>query len=146
MKLKDLINLLEIKEDFCEEMRLIIYAKEPNKNSETDDSIHYGSLKSFKNSDNFLIYGEREVISWNDSSNSIFITIEGEAYNSNQKFYFQVCTSAEGYASGKVKLTIKQARAVAYATNKDNWEDYQDEGWSGGFSIDLDSMEPVEDE
>ena len=113
MKLKDLISLLEIKKDFCEEMRLAIYTKKSDKNNKKDNFIYNGTFKNLESSDNLSIYGEREVISWDELFDSITITIEGEAYNSNQKFYFQVCTSAEGYAFGKVKLTIEQAQAVA---------------------------------
>lgn len=55
----------------------------------------------------------------------------------DKEYYFAVGTMADGYSSGYVKLTPAQARAVAYACDKDNWALYEDEGYSGSFSISL---------
>jgi len=63
----------------------------------------------------------------------------------DKEYYFAVGTAAEGYSRGYVKLTPAQARAVAYACDKGNWVRYEDEGYSGSFSIILDDWKTVDE-
>lgn len=61
------------------------------------------------------------------------------------KFYWPVCQAAEGYSTGYVKLTRKEAEIVAFASDQDNWECVEYDAYCGSFSIDLDRPITVED-
>lgn len=55
-----------------------------------------------------------------------------------KKYRYHVCQSAEGYTTGSVLLTKAQADAVDFATNTNNWDNLDEESYSGGFSIYID--------
>jgi hypothetical protein len=145
MTLNDLIKMLKLQEGFCDDTRLVISNNDPD----DEYSIHYGSCKYAKDSNVFNMYGRRDVVSWRDISNGFHIVIDGERYDENQKFYFNVSNDcSDGGEKGRVKLTMDQALAVAYATNSVNWLDHEHDSYSYDipvFAIDLDSAIPVEE-
>lgn len=53
-----------------------------------------------------------------------------------EKHAYLVGTLAEGASDGYVYLTEREASIVYYATNKANWVDAHDDGYSGEFFID----------
>ena len=53
------------------------------------------------------------------------------------KYWYPVCNCAEGECRGWVQLTETEAEIVSRATNVNNWECVEDEGWAGCFYIDL---------
>lgn len=53
-----------------------------------------------------------------------------------EKHAYLVGTLAEGTSDGYVYLTEREASIVYYATNKANWVDAHDDGYSGEFFID----------
>lgn len=55
-----------------------------------------------------------------------------------KKYRYHVCQSAEGCTTGTVLLTKAQADAVDFATNTNNWDNLDEESYSGGFSIYID--------
>lgn len=54
---------------------------------------------------------------------------------SAKKYWYKVGTGAEGFSSGYIELTKAEAALVKKVTTKTNWTHYEDEGWSGHFSI-----------
>ena len=60
-----------------------------------------------------------------------------------KKYRYRVCQSAEGCTTGTVLLTKSQAEAVRFATDIIYWDDLEEESYSGGFCIDIDSPEEV---
>lgn len=63
--------------------------------------------------------------------------------NEEKKYRYHVCQSAEGCTTGTVLLTKAQADAVEFATNINNWDNLDEESYSGGFSIYIDNSEEV---
>lgn len=65
------------------------------------------------------------------------------------KFYWPVCQIAEGYYTGFVKLTKKEAEIVAFATDYNNWTCTERAeylyAYCKRFSIDLDNPITCED-
>jgi hypothetical protein len=61
------------------------------------------------------------------------------------KFYWPVVQAAEGYSTGFVKLTKKEAEIVAFATDCNNWTCLELGSYCGCFSIDLDTPITCED-
>lgn len=55
-----------------------------------------------------------------------------------KKYRYHVCQSAEGCTTGTVLLTKAQADVVDFATNTNNWDNLDEESYSGGFSIYID--------
>jgi hypothetical protein len=143
MTLNDLIEMLKLMKGFDAKTQLIVYPK----NFDGKGNICDGTYADAMNSSLFVMYGTRNVSFWERIGGGIRICIEGDRYKPNQKFYFHVSIgSCEGYAAGRVKLTMDQALAVAYATNSENWLDYEDDSYDTPvFGIDIKSAEPVED-
>lgn len=143
MTLNDLIEMLRLMKGFDAKKQLIVYPM----NFDGKGNIFDGSYADARNSSLFVMYGTRNVSFWERIGGGIRICIEGDRYNSNQKFYFNVSNgSCEGHVAGRVKLTMDQALAVAYATNSENWLDYKDDSYdSPDFGIDINSAVPVEE-
>lgn len=55
-----------------------------------------------------------------------------------KKHRYHVCQSAEGYTTGTILLTKAQADVVEFATNINNWDNLDEESYSGDFSIYID--------
>lgn len=62
---------------------------------------------------------------------------------SNKKYKYRVCLSAEDYSDGYVELTKREAEIVAYAADTGNWKDVHLNPYSGDFQIDLDNPEEI---
>lgn len=60
-----------------------------------------------------------------------------------KKHRYHVGLMAEGTTSGTVVLTKEQAQAVYYASDTRNWDNLDEESYSGGFGIDIDHPEEV---
>ena len=60
-----------------------------------------------------------------------------------KKYRYRVGLMAEGSTTGTVVLTKKQAQAVYYASDTRNWDNLEEESYSGGFGIDIDNPEEV---
>lgn len=143
MTLNDLIEMLKLMKGFDFKTSLIVYLM----NFDGKGSIFDGSYADARRTSLFVMYGTRNVSIWEDTADGVRIGIEGDRYKPDQKFYFKVSIgSCEGYAAGRVKLTMDQALAVAYATNSENWLDYEDDSYDTPvFGIDINSAVPVED-
>lgn len=143
MTLNNLIEMLKLMKGFDFKTSLIVYPM----NFDGKGNIFDGSYADARKTSLFVMYGTRNVSVWEDLADGIRIGIEGDRHKPNQKFYFNVSNgSCEGYVAGRVKLTMDQASAVAYATNTDNWLDYEDNSYDTSvFGIDLNSAEPAED-
>lgn len=76
------------------------------------------------------------------TGNKVIMSVQASLCE-DKEYYFAVGTMAEGYSNGYVKLTPAQARAVAYACDKDNWILYEDDGYSGSFSINLNDWKTI---
>lgn len=63
--------------------------------------------------------------------------------NSEKKYKYRVCLSAEDYSDGYVELTKREAEIVAYAIDTRNWKDSNINPYSGDFEIDLDNPEEI---
>lgn len=143
MTLNDLIEMLKLMKGFDFKTSLIVYPM----NFDGKGNIFDGSYADARRTSLFVMYGTRNVSIWEDTADGIRIGIEGDRYKPDQKFYFNVSNgSCEGHVAGRVKLTMDQASAVAYATNPDNWLDYKDDSYDTPvFDIDINSAVPVED-
>ena len=53
--------------------------------------------------------------------------------------------SAEGNATGYVYLTEDEYNIVKKVANTSNWQDFEDEGWSGTFGIYCEELEERRD-
>ena len=62
----------------------------------------------------------------------------------DKKYYLPVENSAEDESTGYVKLTLEEAKIVAFATNSKNWNEPEIEKYSGSFHIELDQAIPEE--
>ena len=62
----------------------------------------------------------------------------------NKKYYFPVAYFAEGVSTGYIRLTLEEAKSVAFATNPKNWENAEIEKYSGSFVIEIDQAIPEE--
>lgn len=58
--------------------------------------------------------------------------------NEEKKYRYHVCQRAEGCTTGTVLLTKAQADAVDFATNTNNWDNLDEESYSGSFNIYID--------
>ena len=90
---------------------------------------------------------DKEVVKFEQVSGFYRVYLDvtlADIADEDTKFYWKVWQSAEGYSTGYVKLTKKEAEIVSYATSQDNWKHLNDESWSGCFSIDLDN--PISEE
>ena len=58
---------------------------------------------------------------------------------SAKKYRYHISKSAEGMTSGTIDLTKKEAAIVAYALNTSNWNNLEEEEWSGSCWIDVDN-------
>ena len=143
MTLNNLIEMLKLMKGFDAKTQLIVYPK----NFDGKGNICDGSYADAMNSSLFVMYGTRDVSFWERIGGGIRICIDGDRYKPNQKFYFNVSNgSFEGCVEGRVKLTMDQALAVAYATNSENWLDYKDySDDTPVFGINIDSAVPVEE-
>lgn len=56
-----------------------------------------------------------------------------------KKYRYYICKSAEGITSGTIDLTKKEASIVAYALNTSNWNNLEEDDWSGSCYIDIDN-------
>lgn len=56
-----------------------------------------------------------------------------------KKYRYNICQSAEGTTSGTIDLTKKEASIVAYAIDTSNWNNLEEESWSGSCYIDIDN-------
>ena len=94
------------------------------------------------------VVNKSDVVSFTCDENGYNVVIDYAAmkFEPKKQYYFRVYQSAEGLASGYVKLTYEQAIAVAFACNSDNWKiiDCYDP-WSGSFSISFDDVLSVEE-
>lgn len=140
MTLYELIYSLASNEELDADTQLTICG-------DNNSNIFKGNCADAAKSKIHILYGNRNVVSWNNHADGCLICIEGERFRDDQKFYFKVLNSSdEGSVSGKVKLTFAQALAVDYATSTTNWEDCkEDEYGVPSFFICLDSAVPVED-
>lgn len=140
MTLYELIYSLASKEELDVDTPLTICG-------DNNSIIFKGNCADAAKSKIHILYGNRNVVSWNNPADGCLICIEGERFKDDQKFYFRVRKdSDEGSASGRVKLTFDQALAVHYATSVTNWEDCEADDYGvPSFIICLDSAVPVED-
>lgn len=148
MKLKEWIKAFENNSNITDTTRIMVYVEHPDIVLEPNETItvYYGSYGALVNDKKVcILYGDREITSWNILENGVFIVIDGECYAEDQKFYFNVGTFAEGDSRGRVRLTLEQAKIIEYATDKGNWENYDDDGYSGSFFIDIDHPVPISD-
>lgn len=60
-----------------------------------------------------------------------------------KKYRYRVGLMAEGSTTGTVVLTKKQAQSVYYASDTRNWDNLEEESYSGDFCIDIDNPEEV---
>lgn len=60
-----------------------------------------------------------------------------------KKYRYNVGLMAERCTSGTIVLTKEQAQAVYYASDTRNWDNLNEESYSGDFSIDIDNPEEV---
>ena len=56
-----------------------------------------------------------------------------------KKYRYNIYQSAEGTTSGTIDLTKKEASIVAYALNISNWNNVEEEFYSGSCWIDIDN-------
>ena len=140
MTLYELIYSLASKEELDVDTPLTICG-------DNNSIIFKGNCADAAKSKIHILYGNRNVVSWNNPADGCIICIDGECIRDNQKFYFKIFNSSdEGSVSGKVKLTFAQALAVDYAASPTNWEDCKENSYGvPSFFICLDSAEPVED-
>jgi hypothetical protein len=89
-------------------------------------------------------YSDYDVIDFQFFNNYVELTVY-KIFDENKKYYFRVYQSAEGCSTGYVKLYPRDARAVKYVCNSNNWIKGEFEEWCGDFSIDLDDYFEVED-
>ena len=143
MTLNDLIKMLKLMKGFDAKTQLIVYPM----NFDGKGNIFDDSYADAMNSSLFGMYGTRNVSFWERIGGGIRICIEGDRYKPGQKFYFNVSNDcSDGGAKGRVKLTMEQALAVAYAANQENWLDYEDYEYDTPvFDIDINSAVPVEE-
>lgn len=143
MTLNNLIEMLKLMKGFNFKTSLIVYPM----NFDGKGNIFDGSYADARKTSLFVMYGTRNVSVWEDLADGIRIGIEGDRHNPNQKLYFNVSNgSFDGCVEGRVKLTLDQASAVAYATDPENWLDYEDDSFdSPVFLIDINSAVPVEE-
>ena len=143
MTLNNLIEMLKLMKGFNFKTSLIVYPM----NFDGKGNIFDGSYADARRTSLFVMYGTRNVSVWEDLADGIRIGIEGDRHNPNQKFYFNVSNgSCEGHVTGRVKLTMDQASAVAYATDPENWLFHEENQYDiPVFAIDLDSAIPVEE-
>lgn len=143
MTLNDLIKMLKLMKGFDAKTQLIVYPM----NFDGKGNIFDGSYADAMNSSLFCMYGARDVSIWEDIADGIRIGIDGDRYKPNQKFYFNVSNDcSDGGEKGRVKLTMDQALAVAYAANPENWLYREKDQYDiPVFAIDLNSAVPVKD-
>lgn len=104
----------------------------------TGKTIQEGKVYDLKERD-YSCYAVKNFIF---TGNIVIMSVQA-ALCEDKEYYFAVSTAAEGYSKGYVKLTPAQARAVAYACDKRNWVLYEDESYSGSFSIDLNDWKTI---
>ncbi len=63
-----------------------------------------------------------------------------------KKYRYNIGISAEGVTSGTIDLTKKEADIVAYALNTSNWNNLEEEPWSGVCWIDVENPMEIEEE
>ncbi len=63
-----------------------------------------------------------------------------------KKYRYNICKSAEGMTTGTIDLTKKEAEIVAYALDTTNWNNLEEEPWSGSCWIDIDNPMEIEEE
>ena len=56
-----------------------------------------------------------------------------------KKYRYNIYKSAEGTTSGTIDLTKKEAAIIAYALDTSNWNNVEEESWSGSCWIDIDN-------
>ncbi len=118
MTLNDLIEMLKLMKGFDFKTSLIVYPVD----FDGKGNIFDGSYADARRTSLFVMYGARNVSIWEDLADGIRIGIEGDRYKPDQKFYFNVSNDcSDGGEKGRVKLTMDQALAVAYAANPENW-------------------------
>lgn len=59
----------------------------------------------------------------------------------SKKYKCDLALSAEGDATGCMYLTREEYDIVKKVTNTANWENFEDEGWSGRFIIYCEELE-----
>lgn len=90
---------------------------------------------------------EQEILSVDFENKVVKVNATIAELSPDEKFYFEVGTSTmDGYSRGYLLLTQKEADIIVYASNQDNWTDYDDgDGYSGTFTIFKDKPIPVSD-
>lgn len=61
-----------------------------------------------------------------------------------KKYKYRISYSAEGVTSGTINLTKKEAQIVAYALDTANWENLEEELYSGECTLDVEHPMKIE--